>query len=128
MCIRVDDGYDMREWNVFARGSWARRLYELRVVRSRGESNRKSTNDFAECLGNRVGRLPLVGVFLVPKTPGSCLFRNSDGMAIKGDRCCIYRGPNGGVDGEFVDCASPSSSITWNVHRHVVKSWVSETV
>lgn len=121
VCIRVDDGYDMGEWNVFARGSWTRRIDGLRVVRSRGESNRKATNDFAECSRNRFGRLTLVGGFLVPKTPGSCLFRHSNRMAIKGNRRGIYRGPNRGIDGEFVGCASPSSATAWNVHRHVVK-------
>jgi len=118
MCIRVDDGYDMGEWNVFARGSWTRGLDGMGVVRSGGESNRKATNDFVECSRNRFGRLMLIGGFRVPKTPGSCLFCNSNGMA---NRCGIYRSPNRGVDGEFVGCASPSSAITWNVHRHVVK-------
>jgi len=121
MRIRVDDGYDMGEWNIFARGSWTRGLDGLWVVRSGGESNRESTNDFAECSRNRFGRLMLIGGFRVPKTPGSCLFCNSNGMAIEGDRCGIYRSPNRGVDGEFVGCAIPSSSVTWNVHRHVVK-------
>ena len=121
MSVRIDDTDDMGEWDVFARGRSARRLDGLWVIRSGGESNREARSDFAECLRNQVGMLRLVGGLSVP---GSRLFRNSDGMTIERDRCGIYRGPNRGVNGEFLGSARASSSITWNMYRHFVKIWV----
>jgi hypothetical protein len=128
VCIGVDDADDMGERNVFACGCWPGRLDGLRVVRSRGESNRKAANNLAECLGNRVRRLLLICGLLASKAPGSCLFCNSDGMTIEGDRCVIYRSPSGGVDSEPIGSSTLSNSITWSGYEHVVNGWVSETV
>lgn len=85
--IRIDDGNDMGEWNVFPRcWRWTWRLDGLRVIRSAGEANGDAPSDFAKCLRDRVGGLELVSGLLVPKTPGSCLVGESDGMAIERDR------------------------------------------